>query len=108
MIDVAQLYRADGETVRQERLAEYERRARAGGQVANVVLTGRRPIWLYLRLAHALHGVARTLTYRARGRRRSGVRPHLALTCWRAAAGRGCVSETRRSRAKSPVSFQLS
>jgi CRISPR-associated Csx3 family protein len=30
-----------------------------------VVLTGRGPIWLYLRLAHALHGVARTLTYRA-------------------------------------------
>jgi CRISPR-associated Csx3 family protein len=66
VIDVAQLYLADGGTARQERLAEYERRARElAGEGHDVVLTGRGPIWLYLRLAHALHGVARTLTYRA-------------------------------------------
>jgi len=30
---------------------------------ADVTLTGHAPIWLYLRLAHALHGRARILTY---------------------------------------------
>ena len=63
VIDVARLYGADGETARQERLAEYERCARElAGEGRHVVLTGRGPIWLYLRLAHALHGVARSLT----------------------------------------------
>ena len=66
VIDVAELYRPDGENARQERLVEYERRARElAGEGRDVVLTGRGPIWLYLRLAHALHGVVRTLTYRA-------------------------------------------
>ena len=27
------------------------------------MLTGPAPVWLYLRLAHALHGRVRTLTY---------------------------------------------
>ena len=62
VIDVAELYRADGETARQE----LERRTlELAGEGRKIVLTGRGPIWLYLRLAHALHGVARTLTYRA-------------------------------------------
>jgi len=30
---------------------------------ADVTLTGPSPIWLYLRLAHTLHGRARILTY---------------------------------------------
>jgi CRISPR-associated protein (Cas_csx3) len=30
---------------------------------ADVVLTGPGPVWLYLRLAHALHGRARSLRY---------------------------------------------
>ena len=30
---------------------------------ADVTLTGRAPVWLYLRLAHALHGRGRVLTY---------------------------------------------
>lgn len=29
----------------------------------DIVLTGAAPIWLYLKLAHALHGIARSLTY---------------------------------------------
>ncbi|MGA3171126.1 MAG: CRISPR-associated protein Csx3 [Chthoniobacteraceae bacterium] len=29
----------------------------------DVTLTGHAPVWLYLRIAHALHGTARTLTY---------------------------------------------
>lgn len=66
LIDVEQVYRTSGDTARQEHLPDYERRARElAGEGRHVVLTGRGPIWLYLRLAHALHGVARTLTYRA-------------------------------------------
>ncbi len=30
---------------------------------SDVTLTGPGPVWLYLRLAHALHGRARVLTY---------------------------------------------
>ena len=65
-IDVEALYRRFGDTARQEHLAEYERLAlEQAGEGRDVVLTGRGPIWLYLRLAHALHGVARTLAYRS-------------------------------------------
>jgi CRISPR-associated Csx3 family protein len=66
VIDVEALYRTADETARLERLPHYEARARElAGEGRHVVLTGRGPIWLYLRLAHALHGTARTLTYRA-------------------------------------------
>lgn len=66
VIDVEALWRPHGDTALLERLPEYERAAReqAGGG-AEVVLTGRGPIWLYLRLAHVLHGSARTLAYRS-------------------------------------------
>lgn len=30
---------------------------------ADVTLTGRAPVWLYLRVAHALHGRAQSVTY---------------------------------------------
>ena len=66
VIDVEPLWRQHGDTARQELLPEYERAARQQvGPGADVVLTGRGPIWLYLRLAHALHGSARTLAYRS-------------------------------------------
>jgi CRISPR-associated Csx3 family protein len=65
-IDVEALFRALGDTALREHLPAYEQAAREqAGEGAHVVLTGRGPIWLYLRLAHALHGVARTLTYRS-------------------------------------------
>lgn len=65
-IDVEALYRACGETALQADLPAYEAAARAqAGTGRDVVLTGRGPIWLYLRLAHALHGTVRSLTYRA-------------------------------------------
>lgn len=35
------------------------------GEGNDVVLTGRAPVWLYLAVAHALHGKARKLTYRS-------------------------------------------
>lgn len=66
VIDIAALYQAHGDPARLENLPAYEAAARElAGHGRDVVLTGRGPIWLYLRLAHALHGVARTLTYRA-------------------------------------------
>ncbi len=62
-IDVSQLY-ADTGTAKLSRLPDYEAAAldQAGeGQV--VKLTGAGPVWLYLRLAHALHGKALKLIY---------------------------------------------
>ena len=35
------------------------------GEGNEVVLTGAGPVWLYLKIAHALHGVARKLIYRS-------------------------------------------
>ena len=52
------------ETAKLSELPTYERKAKeiAGkGQV--VKLTGRAPVWLYLRIAHALHGTTTTLIY---------------------------------------------
>lgn len=63
ILDLSSLYSGD----RQAKLAkldEYVRRAvervSAG---AEVTLTGQAPVWLYLRIAHALHGVAKRLCY---------------------------------------------
>jgi CRISPR-associated Csx3 family protein len=35
------------------------------GDGNDIILTGRAPVWLYLAVAHALHGKARKLTYRS-------------------------------------------
>jgi len=35
------------------------------GNGNEVILTGRAPVWLYLKTAHALHGKARKLIYRS-------------------------------------------
>lgn len=35
------------------------------GEGNEVVLTGAGPVWLYLKIAHALHGKARKLIYRS-------------------------------------------
>ncbi|MBI5194642.1 MAG: hypothetical protein HZA08_14585 [Nitrospirae bacterium] len=35
------------------------------GNGNDIVLTGHAPIWLYLKIAHALHGKARKLVYRS-------------------------------------------
>jgi len=35
------------------------------GEGQEVVLTGRAPVWLYLKVAHALHGKASKLIYRS-------------------------------------------
>lgn len=35
------------------------------GEGNEIVLTGQAPVWLYLAVAHALHGKAKKLTYRS-------------------------------------------
>ncbi|TDA64555.1 MAG: hypothetical protein D9V47_13835 [Clostridia bacterium] len=60
-IDVKQLY---GETAKLEKLEDYVTIAKElAGSGNDVVLTGQGPVWLYLAVAHALHGRARSLTY---------------------------------------------
>jgi len=47
-------------------LDEYIRKSLAlAGDGNDVVLTGAGPVWLYLKIAHALHGKARKLIYRS-------------------------------------------
>lgn len=61
IIDVKQLY---GEQAKLAALAEYVEAAKArAGRGNEVVLTGPGPVWLYLAVAHALHGVAIRLVY---------------------------------------------
>jgi hypothetical protein len=60
-IDLSTLYTG---TAKLADLPDYERRALdLAGQGNVVILTGQAPIWLYLKIAHALHGKARTLIY---------------------------------------------
>jgi len=62
-LDLATLYSAT-ETAKLAALPAYE--ARLNELVApgsDVTLTGQAPVWLYLRIAHALHGRARKLFY---------------------------------------------
>ena len=61
VIDLGALY---GETAKLADLASYLERAKAlAGDGNDVVLTGQAPVWLYLKIAHALHGRAKKLTY---------------------------------------------
>lgn len=60
-IDVKSIY---GETAKLADLPEYEAKAKElAGEGNEVVLTGAGPVWLYLRVAHALHGKCMTLKY---------------------------------------------
>lgn len=44
----------------------YIQKAQAlAGEGNDVILTGQGPVWLYLKIAHALHGKARKLMYRS-------------------------------------------
>jgi len=42
-----------------------EKTLNLAGEGNDVVLTGAGPVWLYLKIAHALHGKARRLIYRS-------------------------------------------
>jgi hypothetical protein len=62
-IDLSDMY--DG-TAKLSGIEEYIRKAKdLAGEGNDVVLTGAGPVWLYLKIAHALHGKARKLVYRS-------------------------------------------
>ena len=62
-LDLATLYAATG-TAKLADLPAYEARVRElVSPGADVTLTGHGPVWLYMRLAHSLHGRARKLFY---------------------------------------------
>lgn len=62
-IDVSDLYAATGRAKLAD-LSVYERSVlEQAGNGNNVLLTGAGPIWLYLKLAHILHGKVRSLAY---------------------------------------------
>lgn len=61
VIDLKAIY---GETAKLAELPRYLEEVLAqAGDGRRVVLTGQAPVWLYLKVAHALHGKARTLVY---------------------------------------------
>jgi hypothetical protein len=61
VVDVAKLYDV---TAKLYELPQYEAAAIQQAGEGNVVtLTGAGPVWLYLRVAHALHGKALVLNY---------------------------------------------
>jgi hypothetical protein len=63
IIDLKLLY---GDSAKLAQLSQYEEQALAlAGEGNEVVLTGQAPVWLYLKIAHALHGKARRLLYRS-------------------------------------------
>lgn len=65
MIDLKELY---ADTAKLAKLQDYvEKSKRLAGEGNEIVLTGQGPIWLYLKVAHALHGKSRRLIYRSPG-----------------------------------------
>jgi hypothetical protein len=63
VVDLKTLY---GETAKLSLLLQYlEQALKLAGAGQEVVLTGAAPVWLYLQVAHALHGKARRLIYRS-------------------------------------------
>lgn len=51
-------------TAKLSNLSDYIRKAlEQAGEGNNVVLTGKAPVWLYLAVAHTLHGKAKKLVY---------------------------------------------
>ena len=63
LIDISDLYSGNAKL---SELDSYIRKAKElAGEGNDVVLTGQGPIWLYLKIAHALHGKARKLIYRS-------------------------------------------
>ena len=54
------------DTAKLSELESYIQKAKdLAGEGNEVVLTGAGPVWLSLKIAHALHGKARKLTYRS-------------------------------------------
>jgi hypothetical protein len=63
---VVDLGRIIGSTAKLSELDSYIQKAKEiAGNGNEVVLTGAAPVWLYLKIAHALHGKAKKLIYRS-------------------------------------------
>lgn len=63
VIDLESFYT---DTAKLSELDSYIKKAlEMAGEGNEVVLTGKAPVWLYLKIAHALHGVAKKLLYRS-------------------------------------------
>lgn len=65
IINLPDLFASDG-TAKLAEIPEYTAKALVlAGEGEDVILTGAGPVWLYLQIAHALHGKARKLIYRS-------------------------------------------
>lgn len=63
IIDINTLYT---HTAKLSELDLYIQKAKdLAGEGNDIILTGAGPVWLYLKIAHALHGKARKLIYRS-------------------------------------------
>ncbi len=63
VVNIEGLY---NKTVKLSELDSYIQKAKElAGEGNEVVLTGAAPVWLYLKIAHALHGKAKKLIYRS-------------------------------------------
>ena len=63
IIDLSQLFNRNAKL---SELDSYVLKAKdIAGEGNDVILTGAAPVWLYLKIAHALHGKARKLIYRS-------------------------------------------
>jgi hypothetical protein len=65
LIDLESFY-SNTETAKLSDIDLYLQQAKdLAGEGNEIVLTGAAPMWLYLKIAHALHGKARKLIYRS-------------------------------------------
>jgi len=65
IINIETLY-AVTNTAKLVELDSYVQKAKSlAGEGNDIILTGAGPVWLYLKIAHALHGKARKLIYRS-------------------------------------------
>jgi len=62
-VDLSNFYT---DTAKLSELDKYIQKAKElAGEGNNIILTGSAPVWLYLAVAHALHGKAKKLIYRS-------------------------------------------
>jgi hypothetical protein len=63
-LEIIAIYTVEYTSSRLNQLSYYIAKAKAQvGEGNDVTLTGPGPVWLYLSVAHALHGIAKSLTY---------------------------------------------
>lgn len=61
VIDIKEIY---GETAKLSLMDEYSKKVvEIAGNGNEIVITGAGPVWMYLKLAHELHGKAKKLYY---------------------------------------------